>query len=473
MILAANLFKASKKINFIQMNTNINKILIYTKNILPLYFGFFLAFAIRFGWLNNILSLHSAVSYTNYFVSLSVFSVLVIVYSFSEVEDKNKNINSYKYGLPALYSVYIKTFILILIVLFLLRLEPTVSRIFYILNFLLSVTFIGITDKLYNSVKNKYNLRFSSKKLCFIGPKNEFLNLINNSNITKIQNIDLIQVEKINTQNVSKLFKNLLKKKSHNYSDSFILYDNFLDSKTLNCILHEASLYLKTIYLLPSNYTEWNNSVGIVEIGGVQLISYQDYELNRSHNRMLKRCIDFVGSIVGILISIPLILVSGFLIFIEDPGPIFFVQKRVGKNGKNFNMFKLRSMRLGSQSQDNHQQSTLKNDPRMLKVGRFIRKYNIDETPQFFNVLMGQMSLVGPRPERPFHSKKLSSEIPYYNQRLRVKPGMTGLAQIKGYRGDTDLNERIRLDLLYMENWAVFDDINIMLRTIFNFSNAY
>lgn len=136
-------------------------------------------------------------------------------------------------------------------------------------------------------------------------------------------------------------------------------------------------------------------------------------------------------------------------------------------------MLKLRSMKLGSDKADHLNQSTLREDPRLLRVGAFIRKWNLDEVPQFWNVLMGDMSLVGPRPERPYHSEKLSREIPHYNARLMSKPGITGWAQVNGWRGDTDLVERIRCDLYYLENWNVLLDFQIMIQTFLKRDNAY
>ena len=136
-------------------------------------------------------------------------------------------------------------------------------------------------------------------------------------------------------------------------------------------------------------------------------------------------------------------------------------------------MFKLRSMRIEADKLDHLNQSTQRNDPRMLNVGPVMRGWNLDELPQFWNVLVGQMSLVGPRPERTYHSEKLSRIIPHYNARLMIKPGMTGWAQVNGLRGDTDLGERVRFDLFYLENWNLWLDFQIMVQTLIWRKNAY
>lgn len=208
-------------------------------------------------------------------------------------------------------------------------------------------------------------------------------------------------------------------------------------------------------------------------ISSVPILGVSELPLDRVGNRVLKRAVDILGSVVGLISGFPIFILFGALIFWESPGPIFFRQERVGRGGRKFNMIKLRSMRLDADKLDHLNQSTLRDDPRMLRIGAFIRKWNLDEVPQFFNVLMGQMSLVGPRPERTFHSESLSYQIPQYNSRLMCKPGITGWAQVNGLRGDTDLAERVRLDLYYLENWSIWLDVQIMVQTFISRKNAY
>jgi lipopolysaccharide/colanic/teichoic acid biosynthesis glycosyltransferase len=171
------------------------------------------------------------------------------------------------------------------------------------------------------------------------------------------------------------------------------------------------------------------------------------------------------------LLSLPLIAVFGTILYLESPGPIFYRQRRSGRNGKPFDMLKIRSMRLDAERDGKAGWST-KDDPRRLRIGKLMRKWNIDETPQFWNVLKGDMSLVGPRPERPELIHNFKHEIPHYNARHTVKPGMTGWAQVNGLRGDTDLTERITYDLYYVEHWNLLFDLQTMLRTFFKHKNA-
>jgi exopolysaccharide biosynthesis polyprenyl glycosylphosphotransferase len=189
-------------------------------------------------------------------------------------------------------------------------------------------------------------------------------------------------------------------------------------------------------------------------------------------NRVLKRAVDIVGALVGLAISAPLLGVFGGLVYLESPGPIIYRQTRTGRRGRMFKILKIRSMRLDAEAQGGAQWAK-KGDDRRLKIGAFMRATNIDEVPQFWSVLKGEMSLVGPRPERPELIAKFQDEIPHYNARHSVKPGMTGWAQIHGLRGDTDLTERVRYDLYYIENWTLLGDFWIMLKTFQNRQNAY
>lgn len=185
----------------------------------------------------------------------------------------------------------------------------------------------------------------------------------------------------------------------------------------------------------------------------------------------LKRTLDIIGALVGLILSAPLMAVIGFLIYRESPGSVIYKQVRVGRNGKRFTIYKLRSMKFDSEV--GGPGWTVENDPRCLKVGKMIRAWNLDEVPQFWNVLKGDMSLVGPRPERPEHIERLREEIPGWDKRLAVKPGLTGLAQVKGWRGDTDMNERLNSDVDYIKNGTLWMDVVIMARTLINRENAY
>lgn len=159
-------------------------------------------------------------------------------------------------------------------------------------------------------------------------------------------------------------------------------------------------------------------------------------------------------------------LIIACILKITDPGPLIFKQTRIGLHNHEFNMYKFRSMRVQKENEEKKAWTT-QNDPRITPIGRFLRKSNMDELPQLFNVLKGDMSLVGPRPERPFFVDRFKEEIPRYMIKHQVRPGMTGWAQVNGYRGDTSITKRIECDLYYVENWTLFLDFKILFLTFF------
>jgi Undecaprenyl-phosphate glucose phosphotransferase len=202
------------------------------------------------------------------------------------------------------------------------------------------------------------------------------------------------------------------------------------------------------------------------DLYGLPVINIRNVPLSNTYNRITKRIVDIIGSTFALIIfSIPMIIVS-LIIKITSPGPVIFSQVRIGKHNKEFKMYKFRSMALQS-DKDEKKAWTTKSDPRVTGIGKFIRKTSIDEFPQFWNVLKGDMSLVGPRPERPFFVDKFKEEIPRYMIKHQVSPGLTGWAQINGFRGDTSIRKRIDHDLYYIENWTLGLDFKIMFLTIF------
>ncbi|MCX4268336.1 MAG: undecaprenyl-phosphate glucose phosphotransferase [Lachnospiraceae bacterium] len=196
---------------------------------------------------------------------------------------------------------------------------------------------------------------------------------------------------------------------------------------------------------------------------GLPVINIRYVPLSNTVNMVVKRIVDLIGSIVALVLFSPVMLVTAIAIKCTSPGPIFYSQERVGLHNRPFKMYKFRSM----QAAEVKDGWTTKNDPRVTGVGRFIRKTSIDELPQLYNVLRGDMSLVGPRPERPFYVEKFKEEIPRYMVKHQVRPGMTGWAQINGYRGDTSIRKRIDCDLYYIENWTIGLDFKILFLTFF------
>ncbi len=210
--------------------------------------------------------------------------------------------------------------------------------------------------------------------------------------------------------------------------------------------------------LIPSKpYTE--------DLQGLPVIHVRRVPLNDSVNAFLKRTVDIIGSLFAIILFSPLMLVTAILVK-TTKGPVIYKQERVGLHNRNFMMYKFRSM-VVQDVKDEKNEWTKKGDARVTPVGKFIRKTSIDELPQLFNVLSGKMSLIGPRPERPQFVQKFEEEIPRYRVKHQVRPGMTGWAQVNGLRGDTSIEERIRYDIYYIENWTFWFDIKILFLTFF------
>lgn len=199
-------------------------------------------------------------------------------------------------------------------------------------------------------------------------------------------------------------------------------------------------------------------------VGNLPVIDIRSNPLDNATNRFAKRALDIAASAFLILLTSPLMIFTAIGVRISSPGPIFFRQTRVGRNNREFTMYKFRSMRVNDTQQTGW---STENDPRKTRFGAFIRKFALDELPQFFNVFKGDMSLVGPRPEVPFYVDKFKTEVPLYMLKHAVRPGITGLAQIKGLRGDTSIQARIDEDINYIENWSFWEDIRILLLTPF------
>lgn len=211
--------------------------------------------------------------------------------------------------------------------------------------------------------------------------------------------------------------------------------------------------------LIPSRpYTE--------DLNGLPVINIRYVPLTNTINIMVKRLTDIVCSLIGIIVFSPIMIVSAVLIKCSGPGPVIFKQERVGLHNKTFQMYKFRTMMQQAPSEE-VKAWTVKDDPRVTKVGKFLRRTSLDELPQLFNILIGNMSLVGPRPERPLFVERFKEEIPRYMVKHQVRPGLTGWAQVNGYRGDTSIRKRIEYDIYYIENWTMSLDIKIMFLTIF------
>ncbi len=253
---------------------------------------------------------------------------------------------------------------------------------------------------------------------------------------------------------------------SFNRLDEIIITLGLEDYKNLEQIVNsceKSGVHTKFVpdynNIIPTKpYTE--------DLLGMPVIHIRHVPLTNGWNKLIKRTMDVIGSFLAIIVFSPVMLVTAILVKATSPGPLIFTQERVGLHNRPFKMYKFRSMGVQSRKEEAKGWTT-KNDPRVTSVGKIIRKTSIDELPQLFNVLKGDMSLVGPRPERPQYVEKFKEEIPRYMVKHQVRPGMTGWAQVNGFRGDTSIRGRIEHDLYYIENWTIGFDIKILILTVF------
>jgi putative colanic acid biosynthesis UDP-glucose lipid carrier transferase len=251
------------------------------------------------------------------------------------------------------------------------------------------------------------------------------------------------------------------------------------NSEKISELMNFAEKNMIRFYIIPDFYRDIKKTMVLNMMESVPLLTIRTEPLQSPYNRFMKRCFDIVFSTLVLIFIFPFIyIIAGTLIKISSKGPILFKQKRTGIYGKVFNCYKFRTMRM---NKDADAMQAIKNDPRTTKIGSFLRKTNIDEFPQFINVLMGDMSVAGPRPHMLKHTEQYSILIDKYMIRHLVKPGITGWAQITGYRGETrtleQMEGRVKRDVWYIENWSFFLDVKIIVVTLLNMfkgeSNAY
>lgn len=206
----------------------------------------------------------------------------------------------------------------------------------------------------------------------------------------------------------------------------------------------------------------------VENFAGLPMVSVRFTPVDSMAYRVGKRIFDIAFSGLVLVLSSPLLLLIALGVKLTSSGPIFFLQERMGANRKPFRMIKFRTMRVGSEKFDSQAGLGIRNDPRATLVGRFLRKWSLDELPQFWNVLIGDMSVVGPRPERTYHAQQFKNEVPNYMIRHQVKTGITGWAQANGWRGDTSITKRVEYDIFYIENWSFWFDLKIIGMTLFS-----
>jgi len=255
-------------------------------------------------------------------------------------------------------------------------------------------------------------------------------------------------------------------------ADQLVLADTSLGHVQMVRIIMMCERNLITFSLVPDLFRLLTSTMDMRFVEGIPLLGTRAWPLDSYWNQALKRVEDIVGALVGLVLTAPLLGVLGLLVRRTSPGPALFRQERCGRSGKAFTLYKLRTMRADAE-QESGPVWTTEDDPRRTRIGAFLRRTNLDELPQLWNVLKGEMSLVGPRPERPHFVEQFKEDIGRYMWRHVSKPGITGWAQVHGYRGNTSIEKRVQYDLFYLENWSLALDFKILARTLFARKNAY
>lgn len=264
-------------------------------------------------------------------------------------------------------------------------------------------------------------------------------------------------------------FEQILEK---NKPDEIILADLELPRKRIVAMILASEKMLSVFKIVAELLDVMVQQFELENSGGLNLIKIKESPLNFTYNRALKRLIDIFGSLLGLILCSPIFLIVSILVKKGSKGPVFFKQERIREGGRIFKIYKFRTMREDAEKTTGPV-FVKKNDERCTRLGKFLRSSNIDELPQLFNVLKGEMSLVGPRPERPYFVEQFKDDIPRYMSRHHIKPGITGWAQVHGLRQGTSIDERVKYDLYYAENWSVWLDLKIVFLSFFALKNAY
>jgi len=255
-------------------------------------------------------------------------------------------------------------------------------------------------------------------------------------------------------------------------ADELILTEPEMPRHQVMSLIMQCEQEMVNFHMVPDLLGLLTTPVGTQSLDGIPLLGLRETPLGDPWNRFLKRAMDLTLATVGLIPTAFLWPLIALMIKLDSPGPVLYVQERVGQDGKVFTMNKFRTMRVGAEDQTGPVWAK-PDDARRTRVGRLLRRWNLDELPQLIDVLKGEMSLVGPRPERPHFVRRFKQDVPRYMARHRIRSGITGWAQIHGLRGDTSIEERTRYDLYYLEHWSLWLDCKILWKSLRAVTNAY
>ncbi len=356
--------------------------------------------------------------------------------------------------------------------------EFSFSRGMLILAWGVLILFLSLWRFVVNRIR--FALREKSRNLLIIGDGEMVPRLIDHISEDPHWDYDIKAVLRVKSKDTSKVANVVVEGGMENLAPALQKYDvdevivteaDIPRSEIMEIIL-ECEKNLVEVRIVADLLGMVTSQVDMRTIDGVPLLGLKESPLAEWINRVIKRAMDILISLLAIAALSPVFIVVSALIKLSSPGRVFYLQKRVGEDGRRFAIIKFRTM-IENAEKGTGPVWAKENDPRRTRVGSFLRRTNIDELPQLINVLKGEMSLVGPRPERPHFVGKFKKDIPRYMARHKIKSGMTGWAQVNGLRGNTSIEERTKYDLYYVENWSIMFDIKILFMSVFAMKNAY
>lgn len=462
---------------------HLNKLLVCT-DALVIFFSINLAYYIRFNYIQNVFIQNNNIF--NYYILPLILMIPIYIIIFSIFDLYSTHRSKKILGEVAnIIKCNILGIIVFMVMLYWLK-RVNYSRYLIIIFFIISTSLMCAERVCLRIILRSIRRRgYNVKHVLFVGINNMTFKLINQ--IEKNKHWGYVVKGILCDSNISSSFEEVAADSLNHISRQYNIMNDMdnlefylmkpgIDEVFITLPFNQYSRVNEVIHIcekagvqsdiVPDFLNRISSKPYIEEIGNVPMIGMRYIPLDNLFNRMIKRVFDVVLSSFAIMILSPLMAVTALIIKITSPGPIIFRQKRVGLNKKEFVMYKFRSMRVQNPSKEKVEW-TKENDPRKTKFGTFMRKTSIDELPQFFNVLKGDMSMIGPRPERPYFVNKFKNEIPKYMVKHQVRPGITGWAQVNGWRGDTSIEKRIQFDIYYIENWSFMFDIKIVLLTFF------
>lgn len=440
-------------------------------DLLLIIISYITAYSIRFYLLDNgTISLSFANSLKPIMLSIPVYFILYNIFDIYST----RRTKSFHIEVSAIVKTNILAGILLMVGLFTFKVIDF-SRLTLIIFFILNTSFTIITRIGIRLILKKYRrMGYNLKHCLVIGATDSsalFVDKVKKNshwgyNIAGIITSNTSHIKKFKGYDVVGQVKDLEIILSKYTIDIVIVGVSGPDLAELGYILQTCEKSGAKTQIIPYYHKYIPAKPYMDDLDGLPVIDIRHVPLDNVFKNFFKRSFDITFALIAIIITSPVLLLAALMTKLSSPGPIIYKQERVGLNRKNFNMYKFRSMRVQTTEEEKDKWTT-QNDPRKTKWGAFMRKTSIDELPQFFNVLKGDMSVVGPRPERPYFVEQFKETIPRYMIKHQVRPGITGLAQVSGYRGDTSIKKRIEHDLYYIENWTFSFDLKIIILTIF------